>query len=181
MGGGFLTFENHNQLVSPKPDHLRGSKPFPQAASSARTIRGYPFRCKLRGRRLLKQRTPRCFRETGGKSSTTPTSTRSKPARSRQTRTSSGLSLGSALSDHSTLTSQKEAVDRALLAARDTTNLATERYQKGLSSYLDVVDAQREALQAERQEAQLRGQLAITTILLAKALGGGWNTSESAE
>jgi len=36
------------------------------------------------------------------------------------------------------------------------------------------VDAQRTALQAEGQETQLRGQRAFSTILLAKALGGGW-------
>ena len=41
--------------------------------------------------------------------------------------------------------------------------------------YLDVVDAQRTAVQSERQEVQLHGQRAISTILLAKALGGGWN------
>ncbi len=79
-----------------------------------------------------------------------------------------------ALSDLSTLTAQAEAVNRALVSARDTASLANERYQKGLSSYLDVVDAQRAALQAERQDTQLRGQRAVSTILLAKALGGGW-------
>jgi multidrug efflux system outer membrane protein len=47
-------------------------------------------------------------------------------------------------------------------------------YQQGLSSYLEVVDAQRVALQAERLDVQLRGQRAVSTILLAKSLGGGW-------
>jgi len=79
-----------------------------------------------------------------------------------------------ALSDLSSLSSQSEAVNRALVSARDTAALANERYQRGLSNYLDVVDAQRTALQAERQETQLRGQRAISTILLAKAMGGGW-------
>lgn len=78
------------------------------------------------------------------------------------------------LSDLSTLAAQAEAVNRALESARDTATLANERYQRGLSSYLEVVDAQRAALQAERQDTQLRGQRAISTILLAKALGGGW-------
>jgi multidrug efflux system outer membrane protein len=81
------------------------------------------------------------------------------------------------LSDLSTLAAQAEAVNRALVSARDTASLANERYQKGLTSYLDVVDAQRAALQAERQHTQLRGQCAISTILLAKALGGGWERS----
>jgi multidrug efflux system outer membrane protein len=43
-----------------------------------------------------------------------------------------------------------------------------------LSSYLDVVDAQRAVLDAEREDAQLRGLRNISAILLAKALGGGW-------
>jgi len=86
-----------------------------------------------------------------------------------------------ALSDLSSLSAQSEAVNRALISARDTAALANERYQKGLSSYLDVVDAQRTALQAERQETQLRGQRAISTILLAKALGGGWERPEALE
>jgi multidrug efflux system outer membrane protein len=83
------------------------------------------------------------------------------------------------LSDLSTLTAQMDAINRALVSARDTTALANERYQQGLTSYLDVVDAQREALKAERQDAQLRGRRAIATILLAKALGGGWQANDA--
>ena len=55
------------------------------------------------------------------------------------------------LSDLRTLGAQSEAITRALVSARDTAKLAHERYQQGLSNYLDVVDAQRAALQAERQ------------------------------
>jgi multidrug efflux system outer membrane protein len=80
-----------------------------------------------------------------------------------------------ALSDLRLISAQSDAVNRSLLGARDTAALAHERYQRGLSSYLEVVDAQRIALQSERQAAQLRGQRVIATILLAKALGGGWN------
>lgn len=81
------------------------------------------------------------------------------------------------LSDLDTLASQSDAVDRALISSRDTASLANERYQQGLNSYLDVVDAQRTVLQAERQDTQLRGQRAVSTILLAKAIGGGWEKS----
>ncbi len=80
-----------------------------------------------------------------------------------------------ALSDLGSLTSQGEAVRRAVDSARETAVLAAERYEQGLSNYLDVVDAQRSALQAQRQESQLRGLRAVSTIFLAKALGGGWN------
>lgn len=84
-----------------------------------------------------------------------------------------------ALSDLNTLASQEVAANRAWLAARDTAALAAERYKKGLSSYLDVVDAERSALQAERLTTQLRGERTVSTILLAKALGGGWQRSET--
>jgi len=41
-------------------------------------------------------------------------------------------------------------VKNALVSARDTATLANERYQQGLSSYLDVVDAQRIGLLDQR-------------------------------
>ncbi|MFO1512840.1 MAG: efflux transporter outer membrane subunit [Verrucomicrobiota bacterium] len=85
------------------------------------------------------------------------------------------------LSDLRTLALQAEAVNRGLVSARDTVSLASERYQKGLTSYLDVVDAEREALKAERQDVQLRGDRAVSTILLAKALGGGWENRQNSE
>jgi len=43
-----------------------------------------------------------------------------------------------------------------------------------------VVDTQRAALDAERQQTQLNGQRAISMILLAKALGGGWQPASTA-
>jgi len=39
------------------------------------------------------------------------------------------------------------------------------------------VDAEREALQAERDDARLAGQRLIADVQLIKALGGGWNNS----
>ncbi len=80
-----------------------------------------------------------------------------------------------ALSDLAALGAQREAVNRSLLSARDTGAFATERHQRGLSNYLDVVDAQRAALHAERLVAQLDGQRTIATVLLVRALGGGWD------
>jgi outer membrane protein, multidrug efflux system len=79
-----------------------------------------------------------------------------------------------ALSDLRTLAEQTAAAERAVTASQETASLAAERYRTGLTNYLDVVDARRAVLQAERQDRQLRGQQAVSTILLAKALGGGW-------
>jgi outer membrane protein TolC len=40
---------------------------------------------------------------------------------------------------------------------------------------IEVVDASRDALQAERGNARLAGQRLIADIQFIKALGGGWN------
>ena len=48
----------------------------------------------------------------------------------------------------------------------------------GIVSYLEVVDANREALQAERGRAQLTGQRLAASVQLIRALGGGWNEQE---
>ena len=42
----------------------------------------------------------------------------------------------------------------------------------------EVVDASREALQAERANAQLAGQRLIAAVQLIKALGGGWTEQQ---
>ena len=72
--------------------------------------------------------------------------------------------------------SQQEAVD----AARRTLDLSLNRYQGGLVSYLDVVTAQQNLLNNEQQLAVIEGQRLVTSVLLVKALGGGWDASSLA-
>ena len=69
---------------------------------------------------------------------------------------------------------QAVAQDRAVENARRAAELATDRYRAGIVSYLEVVDANRETLQSERGRAQLTGQRLNASVLLIKALGGGW-------
>jgi len=70
---------------------------------------------------------------------------------------------------------QAEAQQRAVTNARRAADLATDRYRSGIVGYLEVVDASREALQAERANAELNGQRLIASVQLIKALGGGWD------
>ena len=70
------------------------------------------------------------------------------------------------------------AQDRAVANARRAAELATDRYRSGIVSYLEVVDASRDALQAERGSAQLAGQRLAVTVQLVKALGGGWGEQQ---
>jgi len=72
------------------------------------------------------------------------------------------------------LSEQEKAQDRAVQAAANAEQISDERYKSGLVSYLDVVDAQRTALQARRAGIQIWGQQLVTTVKLVKALGGGW-------
>lgn len=80
-----------------------------------------------------------------------------------------------ALVDLKGLARSRSALDKALASARDTQRLAQERFDKGLSSYLEVVEAGRTVLRVELVLVQLDAQQRITLAALAKALGGGWS------
>jgi multidrug efflux system outer membrane protein len=72
------------------------------------------------------------------------------------------------------LDGQAAAIARAVNSSRQAASLSTVRYKAGLVSYLEVVDAERTALLNELTAAQLANQRLTTSILLVKALGGGW-------
>ena len=72
--------------------------------------------------------------------------------------------------------SQQQAVD----ASRRSLDISTNRYKGGLVSYLDVVAAQQNVLSNEQELAILQGQKLVTSVLLVKALGGGWDASSLA-
>jgi outer membrane protein, multidrug efflux system len=71
---------------------------------------------------------------------------------------------------------QQLAVD----AARRTLDLSNDRYKGGLVSYLDVVTAQQNLLSNQQEAAVIQGQRLVTSVLLVKALGGGWDASSLA-
>src|SRR5205085_4800481 len=72
--------------------------------------------------------------------------------------------------------SQQQAVD----ASRRNLDISPNRYKGGLVSYLDVVNAQQNVLTNEQELAILQGQKLVTSVLLVKALGGGWDASSLA-
>jgi multidrug efflux system outer membrane protein len=57
---------------------------------------------------------------------------------------------------------------------RDQSKLANERYTGGVSSYLEVLDTERQRLTAEQQLAQADRDVLTALVQLYKALGGGW-------
>jgi multidrug efflux system outer membrane protein len=76
------------------------------------------------------------------------------------------------------LSDQSAAQQRAVAQARRAADLATQRYRSGIVAYIEVIDANRDALQAERANDQLAGERLITTVQLIKALGGGWHSEQ---
>jgi outer membrane protein TolC len=72
--------------------------------------------------------------------------------------------------------SQADAVD----SARRQLDISTSRYVGGLVNYLDVVTAQQNLLSNEQEAAVIQGQRLITSVLLVKALGGGWDAASLA-
>ena len=69
---------------------------------------------------------------------------------------------------------QSVALKDAIAAAQETARLAQLRYEKGLASYFEVVDASRTVLSAQLLAAQVDGQRLIAAVAMLKALGGGW-------
>jgi len=67
---------------------------------------------------------------------------------------------------------------RAVAAAERSLALATNRYKGGVTSYLEVTAAQSAALADERTAVDLRTRRMVASVLLVKALGGGWDRSQ---
>ncbi|APG03191.1 RND transporter [Luteibacter rhizovicinus DSM 16549] len=68
-----------------------------------------------------------------------------------------------------------EQENAAAAAARQSQSLATNRYNEGVVSYLEVVTAQATALKAERTAERVRTRQLQASVDLIRALGGGWN------
>ena len=62
--------------------------------------------------------------------------------------------------------------------AEQTRDLSYFRYHRGLVSYLDVTDAERELLQARQNYALAIGHRYFQTVKLVEALGGGWEIKQ---
>jgi NodT family efflux transporter outer membrane factor (OMF) lipoprotein len=71
------------------------------------------------------------------------------------------------------------SLDRALAAARQATQLATDRYDRGLTDFLNVLDAEREQFDLEQRHVITRRAEGDDLVALYKALGGGWPANEN--
>ena len=67
----------------------------------------------------------------------------------------------------------------ALVASRRSVTLATERYERGLTDYLNVLDAQRQEFALEDQYAASDQAAADALVALYRGLGGGWEDEQA--
>ena len=65
--------------------------------------------------------------------------------------------------------------DAAARGAQQSVELTTNQYKAGIVSFLNVIAAQTIALNNERAAVNVQGRRLAASVLLVKALGGGWD------
>lgn len=76
------------------------------------------------------------------------------------------------------LQDEAKTEDGAVAAAEHSLDLSISRYKGGVTSYLEVTTAQSAALSDERTAVDILTRRITASVLLIKALGGGWNVSQ---
>jgi outer membrane protein, multidrug efflux system len=82
-----------------------------------------------------------------------------------------------AMSAYGTEQQRRSALSGAVEASRDALTLARDRYESGVTSFIDVLDAQRTLQQNELALATSTTVVSSDLVQLYKALGGGWQVS----
>lgn len=81
--------------------------------------------------------------------------------------------VDTALSSYTAERQRNEQLAHREKDSADAFHLAKVRYQDGLTSELDTLDAERERISAQRDYADSQSQLPICLVVIYKALGGG--------
>jgi multidrug efflux system outer membrane protein len=92
----------------------------------------------------------------------------------RQTVLESIREVENALQGSAILTRRQAAQDEAFRSASKTLDLSAKRFNSGLVSFLDVVEAERTRLETERAANAIRAERLAVSVSLIKALGGEW-------
>jgi multidrug efflux system outer membrane protein len=75
----------------------------------------------------------------------------------------------------------RQRLEERTQANREAADLATVRYQGGVTSYLEVIYNEQELFSAELNLAQARLNELLSVVSLYRSLGGGWQTPESSQ
>lgn len=79
-----------------------------------------------------------------------------------------------AVSEYGAQRDRLENLENALTASHEAVDLASQRYERGVTDFLNVLDAERQEYQLEEQYAVAQTATADAFVALYKALGGGW-------
>jgi NodT family efflux transporter outer membrane factor (OMF) lipoprotein len=75
------------------------------------------------------------------------------------------------------LEQEAKTQEAAVAAAEHSLSLSNNRYKGGVATYLEVITAQSAALTDERTAVEIAGRRMAASVLLIKAIGGGWTTA----
>jgi len=76
------------------------------------------------------------------------------------------------------LEGESQQQQEAVSAAEESLQLFSNRYKGGVGTYLQVINGQTTALSNERNNVDILRRRKDASVLLIKALGGGWSVSE---
>ncbi|SDR56604.1 efflux transporter, outer membrane factor (OMF) lipoprotein, NodT family [Paraburkholderia tuberum] len=98
----------------------------------------------------------------------------------RKTVLSALRDVDNALVVYRTDQARRDALADSVTAQQTSFDLSRDSYRKGLTSFINVLDAQRQLAQAREQYAQGTTQVSTDLVALYKALGGGWQSDADA-
>jgi NodT family efflux transporter outer membrane factor (OMF) lipoprotein len=76
------------------------------------------------------------------------------------------------------LENETQQQDQAIASSKDSLHLFTNRYQGGADTYLQVITAETIELANERNAIDILRRRMDASVLLVKALGGGWDVTQ---
>ena len=85
--------------------------------------------------------------------------------------------MADALVEHRKRGESRVQQEALVVSLRDAARLADVRYRGGVTSYLEVLDTERQLFDAELGLAQSQRDELLALVRLYRALGGGWTPS----
>ena len=76
------------------------------------------------------------------------------------------------------LETEAQQQQQATASAAEALQLFTNRYQGGVDNYLQVITAQTTLLTNQRNDIDIERRRMDASVLLVKAIGGGWDTTQ---
>jgi outer membrane protein, multidrug efflux system len=73
---------------------------------------------------------------------------------------------------------RRVSLESAVAASRDALTLSRQRYQSGITSFIDVLTAERTLQQNQLELADTTTAVSTDLVLLYKTLGGGWESQD---